>query len=90
MNTNTDSGWLGAPPEEIAKSLTKYQRSIDFLNNKNLALKYAGKWVAVYLGKMKAVEDDLDVLLKVLDDQNVPRAETAIEFFEKEKRILIL
>ena len=88
---NTDSDWLGAPPEEIAKSLLDFAQSSELLSNDQLLVKkYAQKWVGVCSGQVKAAEDDLDVLLRVLDNKGVSRSDTVVRFIEKEQRTLIL
>ena len=63
MNVSRD--WLGAPPEDVAKSLLGFAHSSDLLSNdRQLLDKYAQKWVGVRSGEVKAAEDDLDSLLR--------------------------
>ena len=67
---DTDLNWLGAHPRDVARSLLDFTRSSDLLSNdQELVGKYEQKWVGVYHGEVKAAEDDLDTLLKVLDNQ---------------------
>ncbi len=88
---DTDLNWLGAHPRDVARSLLDFTRSSDLLSNdQELVGKYEQKWVGVYHGEVKAAEDDLDTLLKVLDNQNVSRSDTIVRFIEKEQRTLIL
>lgn len=83
--------WLGAPPEDVARSLRDFARSTDLLsNNPALVQRYAGKWVAVTAGQVKAAEDELDSLLAMLDHQGLSRSDTLVHFVETEPRTLIL
>ena len=52
--------------------------------------KYAQKWVGVCSREVKAAEDDLDSLLRVLDSRGVSRSDTVVRFIEREQRTLIL
>ena len=89
MNVSRD--WLGAPPEDVAKSLLDFAQSSDLLSNdRQLVDKYAQKWVGVCSGKVKAAADDLDSLLRVLDSRGVSRSDTVVRFIEREQRTLIL
>ena len=89
MNASHD--WLGARPEDVARSLVDFAQSSDLLSNdRQLVDKYAQKWVGVCAGEVKAAEDDLDSLLRVLDSRGVSRSETVVRFIEREQRTLIL
>ena len=89
MNASHD--WLGASPGDVAKSLIDFAQSSDLLSNdRHLVKKYAQKWVGVCRGEVKAADDDLDSLLRMLDSQGVPRSDTVVRFIEKEQRTLIL
>ena len=89
---NANPKWLGgASPREIANSLADFTESSLLLSNdKQLADKYAQKWIGVCSGEVKAAEDDLDSLLKSLDEQGVPRSDTIVRFIERNRRTLIL
>ena len=77
--------------EKVAKSLTDFDESMArLLNDDTLVDRYGDKWVGVWHGKVQAAEDDLDTLLTVLDQKDVPRSETAIRFLETEPETLIL
>ena len=85
------SDWLGAPADEVAKSLHDFARSTELLSrDRQLAETYAGRWVGVCNGVVKAAADDLESLLNELDIRGVPRADTAVRFIEREQRTLIL
>lgn len=89
MNVSKD--WLGAPPEEVVKSSIAFAHSSDLLSNdRQLVEQYAQKWVGVCSGEVKAAEDDLDSLLRVLDSRGVSRSDTVVRFIEREQRTLIL
>ena len=89
MNVNPD--WLGAPPEDVARSLRDFDQSSDLLSNdRKLVDKYAQKWVGVCSGEVKAAENDLDSLLRALDSRGVSRSNTVVRFIEREQRTLIL
>ena len=93
MKTDIDASrdWLGASPEDVAKSLNDFARSSDLLSkDRQLVKRYAQKWVGVCSGEVKAAEDDLDSLLRMLDGQGVPRSDTVVRFIETEQRTLIL
>ena len=93
MSTDTEvEDQFGVPSKEIAKNILIYSQSADFLDDRDIALEYEGKWVGAYLEEIIAVADDLDTLLKKIDDLKISRALTAVEFFEpaNDKRILIL
>ena len=93
MKTDMDASrdWLGASPEDVAKSLLDFTQSSERLSNDwHLVKKYAQKWVGVCSGEVKAAEDDLDSLLRVLDGQGVRRSDTVVRFIETEQRTLIL
>ena len=79
------------PWEKVAKSLADFDESMGrLLNDETLLDRYADKWVGVWQGKVQAAEDDLDTLLNVLEQKDVPRSETAIRFMETEPETLIL
>ena len=59
------------------------------LNDHALVGRYPDKWVAVWQGEVRAAEDDLDIQLKVLDKNDVPRSEKAIRFIEAEPDTLM-
>ena len=83
--------WLGASPADVAKSLLDFARSSELLSNdRKLVDEYGQKWVGVCSGEVKAANDDLASLLRELDSQGVPRAETIVRFIEREQRTLIL
>ena len=89
MNEGHD--WLGASPRNVAESLLNFTRSSDLLSkDRELAEKYAQKWIGVCAGEVRAAEDDLDSLLTALDRQGVARANTVVRFIEREQRTLIL
>ena len=93
MKTDMDASrdWLGASPEDVAKSLLNFAQSSDLLSNdRHLLKRYAQKWVGVCSGEVKAAEDDLDSLLRMLDGQGVRRSDTVVRFIETEQRTLIL
>ena len=93
MKTDMDASrdWLGASPEDVAKSLHDFAQSSDLLSkDRQLVKRYAQKWVGVCSGEVKAAEDDLDSRLRMLDGQGVPRSDTVVRFIEKEQRTLIL
>ena len=75
----------------VARSLIDFDQSMGvLLNDQTLVDRYPDKWVGVWQGEVRAAEDDLDILLKVLDKNDVPRSETAIRFIEAEPETLIL
>ena len=83
--------WLGASSKDVAKSLNDFSRSSERLSNdRELAEKYAQKWVGVCSGEVKAAQDDLHSLLKELDSRGVSRSDTVVRFIEREQRTLIL
>ena len=89
MNVSRD--WLGASPEDVAKSLLDFDQSSDLLlSDRRLVDKYAQKWVGMCSGEVKAAEDDLHSLLRVLDSRGVSRSDTVVRFIEREQRTLIL
>ena len=91
QGVNASRDWLGASPEDVAKSLLDFAKSSDLLSkDRRLVDRYAQKWVGVCSGEVKAAEDDLDSLLKVLDGQGVSRSDTVVRFIEREQRTLIL
>ena len=55
-------------------------------NDGTLMARYPNKWVGVCHGEVQAAVDDLDSLLNVLDQEDVPRSETAIGVAETEHR----
>ena len=76
---------------KVAKSLIDFDQSMGILlNDHTLVDRYPDKWVGVWQGEVRAAEDDLDILLKVLDKNDVPRSETAFRFIEAEPETLIL
>ena len=76
---------------KVAKSLNDFDQSMGFLLNDHVLVdRYPDKWVGVWQGEVRAAEDDLDILLKVLDKNHVPRSETAIRFIEADPETLIL
>ncbi|MXY54836.1 MAG: hypothetical protein F4029_16995 [Gammaproteobacteria bacterium] len=76
---------------KAARNLDDFDQSMGvLLNDHTLVDRYPDKWVGVWQGEVRAAEDDLDILLKVLDKNDVPRSETAIRFIEAEPRTLIL
>ena len=91
QGVNASRDWLGTSPENVAKSLLDFAKSSDLLSkDRRLVDRYAQKWVGVCSGEVKAAEDDLDSLLKVLDCQGVSRPDTVVHFIEREQRTLIL
>ena len=83
--------WLGDSLESAAGELRDFARSSGVLSSdRDLAQKYAQKWIAVYGGEVRAVADELDTLLEELDELDVPRSSTAVRYMEKEPRTLIL
>ena len=85
------SDWLGASSESVAASLLGFTRSSELLSDdEHLVEMYAQKWIGVCGGEVKAAEDDLESLLRVLDSQCIDRSETVVRFIEKEQRTLIL
>ena len=91
MNVSRD--WLGAPPEDVARSLLDFAQSSDLLSNdRQLVDKYAQKWVGVIVlwQSEGCGTDDLDSLLRVLDSRGVSRSDTVVRFIEREQRTLIL
>ena len=76
---------------KVARSLNDFDQSMGFLlNDHALVDRYPDKWVGVWQCEVRAAEDDLDILLKVLDKNDVPRSETAIRFIEPDPVTLIL
>jgi hypothetical protein len=55
-----------------------------------LVERYANQWIAIYGGTVRAHEDTLDALLRVLDEQRRPLGQTLIRFVEDTPRTLIL
>ena len=77
--------------ERVVQSLTAFDESMAcLLNDDSLVDRYGDQWVGVWHGEVQAAEDDLDTLLKVLDQKDAPRSETAIRFVETEPTSLIL
>ena len=77
--------------EKVVQSLTAFDESMAcLLNDDTLVDRYGDQWVGVWHGEVQAAEDDLDTLLNVLDQKDVPRSETAIRFVETEPTSLIL
>ena len=77
--------------ERVVQSLTAFDESMAcLLNDDSLVDRYGDQWVGVWHGEVQAAENDLNTLLNVLDQKDVPRSETAIRFVETEPTSLIL
>ncbi|MCY4128218.1 MAG: hypothetical protein OXG15_03120 [Gammaproteobacteria bacterium] len=83
--------WVGVPIEEFVDTLHQNAKSFDAIwSDPDLVSKYPQKWVAAFEGKIQIVEDNLDSLLRSLDESNVPRGHAVIEYVEVNPRTLIV
>lgn len=75
----------GITSERVAGALQEFERSERLLSSQDIAERYAGSWVAAYKGKFVATTADMDSMLRLLKDKNIPSAETAVKFLNRDK-----
>lgn len=89
-NAETPHEWLGDSLESAASELRDFARSSEVLSSdRDLVQEYPQKWIADG-GEVRAVADELEILLEELDRLDVPRSNTVVRYKEKEPRTLIL
>lgn len=79
-------------PAEISRGLRLFGRStraLDRQYSKFVEL-YAGQWVALYDGKLRAHGPAFEDVLQKLDQEGVPREHTLVRFIDNDDRIMIL
>ncbi|MYF09583.1 MAG: hypothetical protein F4171_10740 [Gammaproteobacteria bacterium] len=84
--------WFGEDPEKIACGLKSFETSCAKLSSDRPRLleKYPDQWIGIHSGQVRAADEDLDTVLRTLDEQGVPRSSTVLRFIEKEPETLIL
>ena len=83
--------WLGVSYEEYVRAMEESTRSHNAIwSDPDIVTKYPDKWIAAFDGKVQLVADDMETLLRELDERKIPRNHAAIEYIEVEPRTLIL
>lgn len=83
--------WLGVPIKEYVGTLRQNAKSFSLIwSDPEVVSKYPQKWIAAFDGKVQLVEDDVDALLRGLEERNIPRGHAVIEYVEVDPRTLIL
>ena len=83
--------WLGVPINEYVGTLRQNAKSFNSIwSDPEVVSKYPQKWIAAFDGQVQLVEDDVDALLRGLEERNVPRGHAVIEYVEVDPRTLSL
>jgi hypothetical protein len=79
-------------PSEIVESLRRFEKSTMYVesNYKRLLRRYPDTWIAVLDGEVRATARSVPALLRTIDAQGIPRAETYIDYLDTNPPILIV
>jgi hypothetical protein len=79
-------------PRQIAESMRRFEKSTSYVhaNYRRLLRKYPDTWIAVLDGQVRATATSVPALLRKMDKQGLPRAETHLEFLDSNPPILIV
>jgi hypothetical protein len=69
-------------PKVVEAEMQQFDRSVALLAS-NLAEHYAGRWVAIYDGSIKASAVTLKGLRSAMDEQHLPRGRTLVHFVDE-------
>ena len=78
--------------EKVLNGLARFSEQVSLLNEQReeLTQKHPKHWIAFFNGTIQAIEKDFDAVAEKLEAANIPLRESAIEFLDTEKRILIM
>ena len=79
-------------PKRINAELQQFREDAKLLSSQrmNFLAKYPKQWIAVYKGQVQADAPSLDQLLARLDDLQIPRQETVVQYRDQNLRRMIL
>ena len=79
-------------PADVIRGLREFGRSTRALSRQypKFVELYAGQWVALYNGKVRAHGRTFEDVMQQIDQEGVPRAHTLVRFIDKDDRIMIL
>ncbi len=72
----------GSLPQKTIEMILDFTDSVNAVNASGVAVKYAGKWVAAYNGKLVDSADNETAIRNILDQKHIPSALTAIRFVQ--------
>jgi len=79
-------------PSEVAEDLRRFGEAARRLSTEHphLLERYAGQWVSLYDGEVRATGSSLRAVLAELDLRAIPREHVVVRFLERDRRPLIL
>ena len=88
--TNLES--IIGDPKQIDEELSQFRETTEMLSSQSPRMieEYPHQWVALYGDKVKAHGSTLRVVLKAIDEQELPRGQVIVRFIEKNHRTMIL
>jgi hypothetical protein len=76
----------GRSLDEALTTTLRFEDDARILFSENTARQYPGKWVAVHNGRIVGGADDVDSIIAMLKDRDIPHAGSAIAFIEGNTR----
>ena len=86
------TAFLGAPPKQIARELSKFSRDARFFSSKQgrLLREHPNEWVGISGRKVRATAKSLDLLMSELTRKGFPPKESFISYVDASGDKLIL
>lgn len=79
-------------PEVVSGELRSFADDAKVFSSarERLITTYAGRWVAVFAGRVQADAATLPTLLDALDERGIPRERAIVRFIDRNERTMIL